>query len=69
VGIKSDDMGKLFKTFQQIDTGLTREVEGTGLGLSICLKLADMLGGKVYAESTWGTGSTFTLILPNRENG
>jgi PAS domain S-box-containing protein len=66
IGIKSRDMSKLFKTFQQIDTGLTREVEGTGLGLSICRKLVEMFGGEIYAESTWGTGSTFTFTVPRR---
>ena len=66
VGIKTGDMSKLFKAFQQIDTGLTREVEGTGLGLSICWKLVEMLGGDIHVESAWGTGSTFTVLLPRR---
>jgi PAS domain S-box-containing protein len=69
IGIKSGDISKLFKTFQQLDTGLTREVEGTGLGLSICRKLVEMFGGEIYAESRWGEGSTFTFTIPNREDG
>lgn len=64
IGIRPEDMGKLFKAFQQIDTGLTRRYEGTGLGLSICKKLVEMMGGRIRVDSTWEKGSTFTFTLP-----
>jgi len=64
VGIKPDDLRKLFKPFQQIDTGLDRKFEGTGLGLSICKKLLDLLGGRIAVQSEWGKGSTFSFTLP-----
>lgn len=64
IGIKPEDMGKLFEPFRQIETGLTRGYEGTGLGLSICKKLVGALGGEIGAESEWGKGSTFTFTLP-----
>ena len=65
IGIRPEDMDKLFKAFRQIDTGLTRQYEGTGLGLSICKKLVEMLGGEIWAESGGlGKGSTFTFTLP-----
>jgi len=65
IGIKPEDMDKLFETFRQIDTGLTRQYEGTGLGLSICKKLVEMLGGKIWAESEGlEKGSTFIFTLP-----
>lgn len=64
IGIRPEDLGKLFQTFQQIDTGLTRNHEGSGLGLSICKKLVEMMGGKISVESEWGVGSTFTFTLP-----
>ena len=64
IGIKLEDMDKLFKAFQQIDTGMARQYEGTGLGLSICKKLAEMLGGEIRAESKLGAGSVFTFMLP-----
>ena len=67
IGIKPEDMDKLFQPFRQIDTGLTRRHEGTGLGLSICQKLVQLLGGKIGVESEWGVGSTFTFTLPLRE--
>lgn len=63
IGIKSEDIDKLFKPFSQIDTGLTRNHEGTGLGLSICKKLVDKLDGIITVESKFGEGSTFTVIL------
>ena len=67
IGIKPEDMNKLFKPFQQIDTGLTRQHEGTGLGLSICKKLVERLGGEISVESEWGKGSKFAFTLPIKE--
>jgi len=64
IGIKPEDMDTLFETFQQIDTGFTRQHDGTGLGLSICKRLVEMLGGQIRVESEWGVGSAFTLTLP-----
>ncbi len=64
IGIKPEDMAVLFKPFQQIDTGITRQYEGTGLGLSICKRLVELLGGKIWVESEWGKGSTFIITLP-----
>ena len=64
IGIKPEDMGKLFKEFQQIEIGLTRRYEGSGLGLSICKKLIEILGGEIRVVSEWGLGSTFTCTLP-----
>lgn len=67
IGIKPDDLDKLFKPFVQVDTGLDRIYEGTGLGLSICKKLVNLLGGEIWVESKWGSGSTFTFTLPIKE--
>jgi PAS domain S-box-containing protein len=64
MGIKPEDMHKLFKPFQQIETGLARSHEGTGLGLSICRYLVTAMGGEITVESQWGVGSTFTFTLP-----
>jgi signal transduction histidine kinase len=66
VGIREEDLGRLFRPFQQLDEGLTRRHEGTGLGLAICANLARLLGGYISVESKWGVGSTFTLHLPLR---
>ncbi len=64
IGIKPEDMDKLFKPFRQIETGLARRYAGTGLGLSICKKLVETLGGEIWVESEWGVGSAFTFTLP-----
>jgi signal transduction histidine kinase len=64
IGIKPEDLDKLFQPFRQIDSGLTRQYEGTGLGLAICRRLATKLGGTITVESQWGVGSTFEFTLP-----
>jgi signal transduction histidine kinase len=64
IGIKPEDLDKLFKPFSQVDTGITRNHEGTGLGLSISKKLTEKLGGTISVESEFGKGSVFTLTLP-----
>ena len=69
VGIRPEDLGQLFKPFQQINTGINRQHEGSGLGLSICIKLAHALGGTLSVESKWGVGSTFTLTIPKKNGG
>ncbi|MBN2086576.1 MAG: PAS domain S-box protein [Anaerolineales bacterium] len=69
IGIRPEELEKLFVPFHQIDSGLTREHEGTGLGLAICRRLAELLGGETRAESEWGKGSVFTLYLPLKDPG
>ena len=64
IGMKKEDIGKLFQPFRQIDSGLERQHEGTGLGLAICHRLAKLLGGTIRADSTWAEGSAFTVTLP-----
>jgi len=66
IGIRADDLGSIWEDFRQVDQSQTREFEGTRLGLSITRKLVDALGGHVFAQSTFGKGSTFTVILPIR---
>jgi len=63
-GIAPSDMGQLFRPFSQLDTGLTRRHGGTGLGLYVSRTLATLLGGRIEVQSTPGTGSVFTLVLP-----
>lgn len=69
IGIREEDLPRLFKAFHQIDTGLSRKHEGTGLGLSICKKLVGLMGGSIIVESRWEEGSTFTVRLPLRPGG
>jgi signal transduction histidine kinase len=67
IGIKPEDLERLFKPFQQIDTGLARGHEGTGLGLAICKRLVTAMGGEITVVSQWGLGSTFKFVLPLKE--
>jgi signal transduction histidine kinase len=64
IGIKPEDLEKLFRPFTQVETGLTRQYEGTGLGLSISKRLVTLMGGTVDVESQWGKGSTFSFTIP-----
>ncbi len=64
VGIKSEDLERLFHAFEQLDATTTRRFEGTGLGLYLSRSLAQVLGGELSVRSELGAGSTFTLTLP-----
>jgi CheY-like chemotaxis protein len=71
VGIAPENMGRLFRPFTQLDSGLTRQHEGTGLGLALVKRLTELHGGSVAASSTGlpGQGSCFTVALPWRQLG
>jgi PAS domain S-box-containing protein len=64
IGIKPEDLTRLFKEFEQIDSGAGRRYEGTGLGLALTRKLVELQGGGITVESEAGKGSTFTVTLP-----
>ncbi|NLO92028.1 MAG: PAS domain S-box protein [Elusimicrobia bacterium] len=68
IGIKPEDMDKLFKPFTQVETSNTRNYEGSGLGLIISKRLAELHKGSIWMKSEFGSGSTFTLLLPYRND-
>lgn len=68
IGIKPDDIPRLFEEFKQLDASTTREYGGTGLGLAICKKMVTLMGGSIHVESQPGAGSTFVVTLPLTQN-
>ncbi|MDO8727144.1 MAG: PAS domain-containing sensor histidine kinase [Candidatus Methanoperedens sp.] len=64
IGIKDENIGRLFQKFEQLESGISQKYGGTGLGLAITKQLVELHGGKVWAESQFGEGTTFTFLLP-----
>ena len=64
IGMTPETLERIFLPFEQADSSTTRRYGGTGLGLSICRRLAEMMQGRLWAESTIGVGSSFHLELP-----
>lgn len=64
VGIKPEDMSRLFREFEQLDSGAGRHYEGTGLGLALSRKIVELHGGSIHVASEPGRGSVFTVTLP-----
>ncbi len=64
IGIKEEDIPKLFQKFEQLDSGISRKYGGSGLGLAITKQLVELHGGKITVESRYGEGSTFTFSIP-----
>jgi CheY-like chemotaxis protein len=66
IGIQKEDMPNLFRTFTRLDMKKNQGVEGTGLGLAITKSICNAMGGDVSASSTYGEGSVFTAVIPQR---
>jgi signal transduction histidine kinase len=64
VGIRREDMSKLFQEFSQVDSSSSRRAQGTGLGLALCKKFVEMHGGTIGADSIYGKGAAFWFLLP-----
>ena len=66
IGIKEEDIERIFLSFSRVDTAKNRSIEGTGLGLSITKELCGLMDGSISVKSEYGAGSTFTVTLPQK---
>ncbi len=66
IGIKEEDMDKLFASFERLDQEKNRSIEGTGLGMSIVQRLLDMMGSELKVSSVYGSGSTFSFEIEQK---
>lgn len=64
IGIKDEDMEKLYGSFERIENMTTHKTEGTGLGMSITIKLLKLMGGQLRVRSEYGKGSVFSVSIP-----
>lgn len=69
IGIKEEDIKKLFVAFERIEEKRNRNIEGTGLGINICVQLLEMMNSSLKVESEYGKGSTFSFVLEQKVNG
>jgi signal transduction histidine kinase len=67
IGIKEEDMDKLFELFHQVDSGISRRYGGAGAGLAVTKQLVEEHGGRIWVESKYGEGSTFIFTLPLKQ--
>ncbi|MBR3335202.1 MAG: response regulator, partial [Clostridia bacterium] len=66
IGIREEDLGRLFEKFERFGQEENNSVEGTGLGLAIVKNLLDMMGGTIEVDSVYGDGSVFTAVIPQK---
>jgi signal transduction histidine kinase/CheY-like chemotaxis protein len=66
IGIRDEDIDKIFENFGRTDSARNRSIEGTGLGLTISRTLCRMMGGEITVRSSYGEGSVFTAVIPQK---
>ena len=69
IGIKKEDLPTIFARYKRVDEKINKNIEGTGLGLAIVQSLLKLMDGTIEIESTYGEGSTFTVVIPQEIYG
>lgn len=69
IGIKEEDIPKLYGSFERVENNINHKVEGTGLGMNITLSLIKLMDGSLDVDSVYGKGSTFTITIPQKVVG
>ncbi|MDR2493112.1 MAG: response regulator [Coriobacteriales bacterium] len=64
IGISQAQQQRLFRSFEQAESGIARKYGGSGLGLAISKSIVDLMGGSIVVDSSWGSGSRFTVTVP-----
>ena len=64
IGIRDEDLGKLFRSFERVNLNETQNIRGAGLGLTLVRYLVELMDGKISAQSEYGKGSVFTMEIP-----
>lgn len=68
IGIRSEDIPRIFGNFQRLDEERNHRIEGTGLGLSIVKRMVELMNGRIDVSSEYGKGSVFTVLIPQTIN-
>jgi signal transduction histidine kinase len=66
IGIKPEDLPRLFQDFEQLESGNSRRHGGTGLGLALTKRFVELQGGTISVESEYGVGTAFSVVLPRQ---
>ena len=64
IGIPAEEWDRIFERFHRVENEITRRMRGAGLGLAVCRGIVEAHGGRIWAESQMGAGSTFCFTLP-----
>lgn len=64
IGIRPEDQTRIFNKFERLESNIDHSIEGTGLGLALTKQLVEQMGGKISLESVYGSGSTFSVAIP-----
>ncbi len=69
IGIKPEDLPKLFREFTRLEAPITKKFRGAGLGLALTKKLVELHAGRIWVKSEFGKGNKFVFVMPVKQSG